>query len=508
MNELQRIKQLAGLLTEEDNHFVIYVNGKPAMKYTSESHAMADFETLKSKFPDKSISLGKEECEIRLIKEAHDLVMGALSEEDEADMEMQAQSNVNSDAAETDEDPVQENMSNISVHEFESTEDAYDATQTGSTISYDDEMGSETEVKDGDILIIPDEGVVGICTTYPIAVTKKSGKLHKLKDEYSTPETIAKAIKVPLENVQAAFDKAQELGFDTVGNVEEGYTVMPGIDKERYTDLSAEGLEGPFRLKSGKVVYYDPKMGQYYDRDTDMYISQDDVDQHSLEEAYDLNNGYKDRHYAKKEDYFPDGADSPVVDSVGPSGAKQGDNPEQKKMQVSETYTEIVYAYRKFLKESSQDQQPITESKKKLNENHSTVSDFSIVDDNLTVDVHDDGTVSCVGSIDASATLTYKNGKSIDIGWRIEIGATSDIEYGTDDDQFGRQITTIDSIKDPVFSELKFDFSEPLIVDNKEVQISSEKQSAASYSLNALLSPNLYKDFILDKVSNKLDNLE
>jgi hypothetical protein len=48
--------------------------------------------------------------------------------------------------------------------------------------------------------------------------------------------------------------------------------VVPSIDRERYTDMSGEGLEGPFRTKIGKVVYYDTKAGKYYDRDSDMYI--------------------------------------------------------------------------------------------------------------------------------------------------------------------------------------------------------------------------------------------
>lgn len=56
----------------------------------------------------------------------------------------------------------------------------------------------------------------------------------------------------------------------------EGFTVTPGINRERYTDLSAEGLEGPFQMKNGKVLYYDKKAGQYYDRDTDMYVDYDD----------------------------------------------------------------------------------------------------------------------------------------------------------------------------------------------------------------------------------------
>jgi hypothetical protein len=54
---------------------------------------------------------------------------------------------------------------------------------------------------------------------------------------------------------------------------------MPPIDRERYTDI--KGLEGPFMLRSGKVVYYDPKEGKYYDRDRDMYMSDEEHHQHS-----------------------------------------------------------------------------------------------------------------------------------------------------------------------------------------------------------------------------------
>lgn len=50
-------------------------------------------------------------------------------------------------------------------------------------------------------------------------------------------------------------------------------------------------------MHNGKVVYYDPKAGQYYDRDTDMYISNDEMDV--------IN------HFGLKEDYaeFPDADD-------------------------------------------------------------------------------------------------------------------------------------------------------------------------------------------------------
>ena len=56
--------------------------------------------------------------------------------------------------------------------------------------------------------------------------------------------------------------------------INEGYKVLPPIDKEKYQ--ARDGLEGPFSTLSGKVVYYDPKAGKYYDPDTDMYMSYDE----------------------------------------------------------------------------------------------------------------------------------------------------------------------------------------------------------------------------------------
>lgn len=38
----------------------------------------------------------------------------------------------------------------------------------------------------------------------------------------------------------------------------------------KYTKL--QGLEGPFLFKSGRVLYWDPKEGRYYDRLTDIYL--------------------------------------------------------------------------------------------------------------------------------------------------------------------------------------------------------------------------------------------
>lgn len=67
----------------------------------------------------------------------------------------------------------------------------------------------------------------------------------------------------------------------------------------------------------------------------------------------DIQNGYNDINHANGSDFFPNGADGPVVRTTGPSGARHGDNPEQKRMQVAEVHKELVYGYRNFLKESA-----------------------------------------------------------------------------------------------------------------------------------------------------------
>ena len=55
---------------------------------------------------------------------------------------------------------------------YQSTSDAYDACMTG-----------EDNVSHGDTLLIPSEGVVGLCETWPVAVTQEAGALHQVEDE-------------------------------------------------------------------------------------------------------------------------------------------------------------------------------------------------------------------------------------------------------------------------------------------------------------------------------------
>lgn len=38
-----------------------------------------------------------------------------------------------------------------------------------------------------------------------------------------------------------------------------------------------KGLEGPFLMGAGRILYYDPQQGQYWDPVTDFYLESDEV---------------------------------------------------------------------------------------------------------------------------------------------------------------------------------------------------------------------------------------
>jgi len=44
---------------------------------------------------------------------------------------------------------------------------------------------------------------------------------------------------------------------------------------QEYTER--EGLEGPFHYPNGRVLYYDPKAGEYWDPLTDFYVTQEEI---------------------------------------------------------------------------------------------------------------------------------------------------------------------------------------------------------------------------------------
>lgn len=96
--------------------------------------------------------------------------------------------------------------SQIRIHTFRTSEEAYNKSQTG-YYEYPEGEPAYIEVKDGDVILIPEQGIVGLMNdAWPVAFTQNHGQLHHpngepgwnhLANRYAgwTMETVAKFVK-------------------------------------------------------------------------------------------------------------------------------------------------------------------------------------------------------------------------------------------------------------------------------------------------------------------------
>lgn len=117
----------------------------------------------------------------------------------------------------------------------------------------------------------------------------KAGKMAAIRAKLAQMQESLRETKEKMAHTATAVGESKKSENRELWDKINSKGVVPSIDRERYTDLSHEGLEGPFRMKSGRVVYYDPKAGSYYDRDTDMYLDNEETDMLQRESAGDGN---------------------------------------------------------------------------------------------------------------------------------------------------------------------------------------------------------------------------
>ena len=95
---------------------------------------------------------------------------------------------------------------------------------------------------------------------------------HRLRPKYGTDVKVRKESKSPYMS-QASKKVRYQKARDYL-KLKTQQSTFPRLDKVKYQPR--KGLEGPFMTKAGQVVYYDRIHGDYYNPDTDMYISYDD----------------------------------------------------------------------------------------------------------------------------------------------------------------------------------------------------------------------------------------
>ena len=112
------------------------------------------------------------------------------------------------------------------------------------------------------------------------------------------------------------------------------------MDRERYQER--EGLEGPFPLRSGKVVYYDPREGKYYDPDTDYYLSYDEYMQYDKDDRMqEMQSPGVVSKLKDKRDGEEDTVEEPVDEAFEPHMMYSKDGKEEKYADTEELHLEL-----------------------------------------------------------------------------------------------------------------------------------------------------------------------
>jgi hypothetical protein len=143
---------------------------------------------------------------------------------------------------------------------------------------YESDPRLQAEIQDfneKEVVFVGDDAGLDMKPQGEVSPEKKVNSMAKAA--LAKRESIEEVSRATLASYQSKASDARghrNLPFKKVDN---RYTyVKKASDKLEKMNTDLPGLEGPFTTRSGKVVYYDPKEGKYYDRDSDMYLSYDE----------------------------------------------------------------------------------------------------------------------------------------------------------------------------------------------------------------------------------------
>jgi len=309
-------------------------------------------------------------------------------------------------------------------------------------------------------------------------------------------EQLLSSFVEPQEALDIVMSRCSEegLGEDEIASIQDAIMQVHGGE---YSDEPNDSMDGDFDSAMASA-------GHGSDED---YGSASDME---FEEAFDMQNGYNDVDNANGNDFFPNGADSPVVRAVGPSGARQGDNPEQKRMQVAEVHKELVYGYRNFLKESAQATQ-----KKKLTES-AQVADIKVTEfhDNPHAD---SDSITFDGSISLSATAINRNGQPAAIGYSVDVKAEAGLGWESDESPTGwNHKTDSPTYTSYAYAEsgdisvtsVQFTDGAEYYVNNEAMELQEFYQHIDPTALKQLLNPEIYVKALGSEFDRATENLE
>jgi len=105
----------------------------------------------------------------------------------------------------------------------------------------------------------------------PVTPQQKAKKEEPGADKKEESVGLAEEVRGILDEGRRSASVQAKKDFVRQAQERQGVVRMPRINKDEYPTI--KGLEGPFQFRGGRILYYDPRKGRYYDRKTDMYLS-------------------------------------------------------------------------------------------------------------------------------------------------------------------------------------------------------------------------------------------
>lgn len=310
------------------------------------------------------------------------------------------------------------------------------------------------------------------------------------------------AIKAPFhaEEINAlvplSYEEAKPAALELINNSSTSPEKKAFLSRQ--IENNRKGVQGIVALLYNMLLSFEGSgvIGSRYGKRFEDAVETDEV-------VEDLQNGYNNRHEADEfGEYpgfgFPNGADGPVVKKTGAAGARQGDNPEQKKMAVTEDIlSEMVHKYRNHLKESAP-----KHLRNKLNETPQRPLSVTLEDSNSKVEQIGD-TLSYTGKITVVGTGLDVHGNTVDLEYTVIIDSFANITWEDDElpvdaNSYNGSIqytpVSVANIDHVSIGDVKFDNDDGVTIDG-------ELHSIKTPSARSLLSV-LHRDTVVEMLTN------
>lgn len=154
--------------------------------------------------------------------------------------------------------------------------------------------------------------------------------------------------------------------------------------------------------------------------------------------------------------------------------------------------------------------------KKKLKESQQVVSNVEVQDYHGDFEADSDS-IGYDGAVSFSATVLGRNGQPVNIGYDLDITASAEVGWESDESPTGWNYSTDNPTYTSYeyatagaaqFSNIQFTENQPIIVDDNEMSLHDAQQHIDPAVLKQLLQPELFTQWFNSMFDKKAEDME